>query len=284
MELDASSRGRETARVSQEELPLETGFEIATPVGDNLLNDFVHGTAASFGAQTAALGQRVHEIAGLVSMSDARSPVPFLNRATLLRPVGDLDALLGELRAFYGGHGETPILIDSAWPTPDLRPHGFMLMGHPPLMVRPAITPIPDPPPELRIVPVTDDPTALDWETTLAYGFPVEALQPVTAPTQLSARARTAPGWHHFVGYVDGKAVTAGSAYEHATHVRIDNIATLADARGHGYGNAITAMGSTVNRAKRSMLVASDLGRPVYERLGYVALLRVTYWIGGRAN
>jgi hypothetical protein len=28
--------------------------------------------------------------------------------------------------------------------------------------------------------------------------------------------------------------------------------------------------------------VASDLGRPVYEKLGFNAIARVTYWIGPR--
>jgi hypothetical protein len=39
-----------------------------------------------------------------------------------------------------------------------------------------------------------------------------------------------------------------------------------------------------VNADKAATLIASDLGRPIYERLGYVALLRITYWIGMRTT
>ena len=98
----------------------------------------------------------------------------------------------------------------------------------------------------------------------------------------LTAAARTAPGWHHFVGYVDDRPVTAGSAYVDDRLLRVDNIATLDDARGRGYGAAITAASVAVDPSKPAMLIASDLGRPVYERLGFVALFRVTYWVGTR--
>lgn len=33
-----------------------------------------------------------------------------------------------------------------------------------------------------------------------------------------------------------------------------------------------------------AVLIASDLGRPVYERLGYRPLLRYTLWAGHRAS
>jgi hypothetical protein len=142
---------------------------------------------------------------------------------------------------------------------------------------------LPAPPPELRIVPVDDDATARDYEYALAYGYPAEQLQPVTKATVLRAGARTAPGWRHFVGYSDGKPVAAGSAYEDAQLVRIENIATLPEVRGRGYGRAITAAAIGVNPGKTTALVASDLGRPIYENLGFVAILRATYWLGSRA-
>jgi hypothetical protein len=149
-------------------------------------------------------------------------------------------------------------------------------------MFRPAGTPLPDSPAELRIVAVADDQTAFDFEHVLAYGYPAPQMQPVTEPTVLPPAARVAPGWHHFVGYVDDKPVTAGSGYEGDRLVRVDNIATLDEARGRGYGLAITAAATAVNVDKPATLIASDLGRPIYERLGYIALLRITYWLGMR--
>jgi hypothetical protein len=265
------------------ETPLESGYGPRGAAGDNLCNDFVQESARSFVAFAAARGDRVSRVDGLVTMVDAASRVPFFNRATLEQPIDDVERLLGELRNFYCGTGSaTPFLLDSAWPTPDLRPHGFTLMGHPPLMVRPAQMPLPAAPPELRIQPVNNERTAFDYEHTLAYGYPAPQIQPVQDVSILTAGARAAAGWQHFVGYVDEGPVTAGSAYVDARLVRVDNIATLETARGRGYGLAITAAAVGVEPSKPATLIASDLGRPVYERLGFVALLRATYWLGMR--
>jgi hypothetical protein len=35
-------------------------------------------------------------------------------------------------------------------------------------------------------------------------------------------------------------------------------------------------------RGKPAILIASDLGQPVYERMGYLQLSRLTLWIGRR--
>jgi GNAT superfamily N-acetyltransferase len=263
---------------------LESGYGPGAPPGDNLCNDFVQESARSFAAFASVRGDRLARLDGIVTMVDAGSPVPFFNRAMLEQPIDDLERVLHELRSFYcSSGGETPFLLDSTWPTPDLRRHGFALMGHPPMMRRPARAPLPSAPPELHIVPVSDDRTAHDYEYTLVYGYPAVQMQPVQHVSILTPAARTAPGWHHFVGYVDDRPVTAGSAYVDDRLVRVDNIATLEDARGRGYGAAITAAAVAVDPLKPATLVASDLGRPVYEHLGFVAMLRVTYWLGTRS-
>jgi hypothetical protein len=265
------------------ETPLESGYGPRVAAGDNLCNDFVQESARSFVAFAVARGDRVARIDGLVTMVDAGSPVPFFNRAMLEQPIDDVERLLTELRNFYSGTGSAaPFLLDSAWPTPDLRAHGFTLMGHPPLMLRPAHMPLSAAPPELHIESVDDDRTAFDYEHTLAYGYPAPQIQPVKEVSILTAGARAAPGWQHFVGYVDARPVAAGSAYVDTHLLRVDNIATLESARGHGYGLAITAAAIAVEPSKPATLIASDLGRPVYERLGFVALLRETYWLGMR--
>jgi hypothetical protein len=262
---------------------LESGYGAQVPPGDNLCNDFVQGSARSFAAFASARGDRLARLDGILTMVDAGSPVPFFNRAMLEQPIDDLERLLHELRRFYcGTGGETPFLLDSAWPTPDLRPHGFALMGHPPLMRRPARASLRAARPELHIVPVSDDRTAHDYEYALVYGYPAVQMQPLQGVSILTPAARTAPGWHHFVGYVDDRPVTAGSAYVDDRLLRVDNVATLEEARGRGYGAAITAAAVAVDPSKPATLVASDLGRRVYEQLGFVAMLRVTYWLGMR--
>ncbi len=265
--------------------PLESGYGPQTSPGDNLCNDFVQESARSFAAFASARGDRLSRLDGIVTMADAGSPVPFFNRAMLEQPIEDLERVLHELRAFYCGTGsETPFLLDSAWPTPDLRPHGFALMGHPPLMLRPARTSAPPAPARAPHCPRRRRPDG--------------ARLRVHARLRLSGRADAAGGRRHDpharMPYArrDGITssgtstigpVTAGSAYVDDRLVRVDNIATLDAARGRGYGAAITAAAVAVDPSKPATLIASDLGRPVYEHLGFVALLRVTYWLGIRS-
>jgi len=263
---------------------LQTGYGPGTPPGDNVCNDFVRESADSFAGFARARGDRVERVDGIVTMTDAGSPLPFFNRAMLEQPPADLDSVLQHVRGFYGSAGGgSPFLFDSAWPTPDLRPRGFALMGHPPLIVRPAMLPLPPPPPELRVVEIGDDHTAHDFEHVLVYGYPAPQLQPLDAVTVMTPGARTAAGWRHFVGYVEARPVVAGSAYVGAHLLRVENIAAMDDVRGRGYGRAITAAAIAVDLTKPATLVASDLGRPVYERLGFVAMQRITYWVGVRS-
>jgi GNAT superfamily N-acetyltransferase len=262
---------------------LDSGYGPSSRSGDNLLNDFVQETAASFAAFGGARGDRVERIDGVGTLVDAGSPLPFANRATLERPIDDARTVLDHIRPFYDSGPATPFLLDSAWPTPDLTPIGFARMGHPPLMVRPAGEPFPTPPPEMHIARVDDASTAFDYERALIYGYPAPQLQPLHEVTILTPPALDAPGWHHFVGYVDDEPVAAGTGYVGNTLVRVDNIATLESARGRGYGRALTAAAAAVDPSKPAALIASDLGRGVYERLGFVALLRCTYWLGLRS-
>jgi GNAT superfamily N-acetyltransferase len=265
--------------------PLDSGYGPAARPGDNLCNDFQLETAQSFAVLGEARGDRVHRIAGELTMADAGSPLPFANRAVLEQPLTDPDAVehaVKQLRAFYRTAGDGPFLLDSAWPTPDLRSHGFMLMGHPPLMVRPPNIPLPAGPPELRIVAVTDGAAAADFERTLIDGYPAPMLQPFERVRLFTPAALTAAGWTHFVGYVDDRPVATGSTYVGGQLLRVDNIATLEAARGRGYGLAITAATIAADLTKTASLIASDLGRPIYERLGFVAMSRATYWLGSR--
>jgi hypothetical protein len=261
---------------------LESGFGPAAPAGDNLCNDFQQETARSYLDLAVARGDRTERRPGVITMTDAALALPFWNRSVLEQPITAADQIVPILRDFYGS-GEHPFLLDSAWPTPDLREHGFVLMGHPPLMVRAADTPLPSTPPELRIVPVAGGSEAEDLERTLIDGYPAPQFQPFAGVKMFTPETFDAPGWRHFVGYVDDRAVAAGSSYVGERLLRVENIATLGSVRGRGYGLAITAATIGVDVTKPAVLVASDLGRPIYERLGFRAILRVTYWLGMRS-
>jgi GNAT superfamily N-acetyltransferase len=258
---------------------LENGYGAKTVSGDNLFNDFIQGDAVGAVALAEARGEPTYRDPGRLAMADGASPLPFSNLAVIESPPGSgVESLVAEIRSFFGGNPGGPCLLKSLFPLPDLTPQGCTLMGHPPLMLRTPI-PLPPPRPDLEIRTVADERTSSDYEETLVFGYPAPMLQPFRAGCLLPSGALDAPGWHHFVGYADGRAVAAGSCYADGRVLRVENIAVMADTRGRGFGAAITAATVAVNLDTAAMLVASDLGRPVYEQLGFRALHRATFWL-----
>src|SRR4029453_3551153 len=58
--------------------------------------------------------------------------------ARLLRPLPHdrPGEVLDEVERFFDGGGRGEAYLWSAWPTPDLRPRGWVLEGHPPMLLR----------------------------------------------------------------------------------------------------------------------------------------------------
>jgi predicted N-acetyltransferase YhbS len=82
-----------------------------------------------------------------------------------------------------------------------------------------------------------------------------------------------------FVGYAGGTAVATAAAHSAAGVAVVENVAVLASARGQGAGAALTWAATTAWPGQPAVLIASDDGQPVYERLGYLRLERWTCWL-----
>jgi GNAT superfamily N-acetyltransferase len=86
---------------------------------------------------------------------------------------------------------------------------------------------------------------------------------------------------HGFLLYVDGAAVAAGSAMFAEGVSYVGWMATRAQFRGRGYAEAILRHMDAFMKRKygvtESVLHATDMGQPVYERLGFRA---VDEWVG----
>jgi hypothetical protein len=263
----------------------ETGYASLTPAGDNLCTDFVRDLAQSYRAFATHAGHvaTVDDDLG-VALADNGSPTPFLNPVVLLRPLVAEDAAVFARRcaSFFGARDGGGIAVWSMWPTPDLRPFGFVLAGHPPFMVREPLPAAPAPPDGLHVAAVTDDATARAYEIALIDGFPVHELQPARPGTFFAGDSANTPGFQHFVGFVDDVPVATATAYTGERVVRVDNVSTLPLARGKGYGAALTWAATLTRPDLPSTLFASDAGRPIYERMGYRAMFRATFWIGPR--
>lgn len=230
-----------------------------------------------------AMGQRWAEWDD-VRAADASSPTPFPNSATLLQPPASADAgdLARRLRAFYAaGHGGAWMLW-SAWPTPDLRPYGFQHAGQPPLMVRPAGAAILPAPPELQISEARDEAALAQFNTVFIEGYPVEELREAGINRVYDARV-LGGALRFWVGSVAGQPVTAAAAVVGEEAISIYAVATLAQARGRGYGAAITAHATQAAPALPAELQSSEAGQSVYLGLGFQIVTHYTLWVHPRA-
>lgn len=269
---------------------LEDGYGPGTPRGDNLLNDFAQGEGDAYAEIARARGDRVVEDERFdLMMTDGGSPTPFGNIVVPRRPLlsDKWPAAAGTMHAFYAEQSGGPFLVMSAWPTPDLRALGFGRIGHPPLMVR-AAGPIPDPPSVgppvtgFEITRVVDAAAAAVFEDVFVRAYPVPEITGDPTGAVIGRDPLAAPRWHHFLGTLDGRPVATGSAFVDDTHVHVEFISALPETRGRGVGFAITAAATLAADDRPSLLISSDLGRSIYERLGYVSLSRFTLWAGHR--
>jgi GNAT superfamily N-acetyltransferase len=130
-------------------------------------------------------------------------------------------------------------------------------------------------PAELRIDEAADDELLSAFEAVLVDGFPMEELQPPRPGCVLDGRALDA-SFHCWVGSVGRKPVAACAAYFTPDVVLVAWVATLPGYRGRGYGAALTWAALREAPRLAAALIASDAGRPVYERLGFLPVARVT--------
>ena len=214
-----------------------------------------------------------------VRAADAGSVCPFVNSAVLLKlpTSGDLSQLTHELDEFYAAGEGGSWLLWSSQPTPGLADLGYSDWGQPPLMVRPAGGAPPPQPPELRIIEVTDVASLAAWEMTFIDGYPLHWLQPAQPGTLFSPHVLDGP-LRLWLGLVDDEPVGVAAAFTSAGVIGVHMVATMPKARGRGYGAALTWQASLSSPDLPAVLQASDMGRPVYERMGFRMVAPMSLW------
>ncbi len=263
---------------------LEDGTGPDTPTDDNLVLAFARAEAAAYGAMVETGGGRVVDDAHAgLHLRDLGSPSPFGNVAMLSRPIPDATtaSTVARLADFFGASSGGPYLVFSPWPTTDWTEQGFSRVGHPPLMLRPAGKATAPTTSGIDIVEVRDTASLAAFERTLVEAYPVPELQPWT-PGGLLHDAILGTDWRLFVAYRGKDPVATAGAFLSPSVTLVEFVATRSEARGRGLGAAMTAIASTVEPGRPSMLIASDDGQGVYEGLGYLRLLRYTIWLGHR--
>jgi GNAT superfamily N-acetyltransferase len=125
------------------------------------------------------------------------------------------------------------------------------------------------PPPGLEIRRVTDA-AGIDAHrlaVTAGFGSDPEVAQGTACPALLDR-----PECVVYLGYADGDAVVSGLGWRTGRTIGVYSIATIESARRRGYGAAMTARvvaDGVAAGCDVAVLQASEMGRPIYERLGF---------------
>jgi GNAT superfamily N-acetyltransferase len=148
------------------------------------------------------------------------------------------------------------------------------LVGHPPLMYRPAgLAGAPSPVPGLEVRRVRSAADLAGFEATLVAAYPLPAGSAVVSAGVLNGPLNA------WVGYLDGEPVATAGSHTAFGLTEVEWVSTLAGHRRRGVGAALTWAATTAEPGVPAVLIATDDGRPVYERLGYVALQRLSMWL-----
>ncbi len=161
---------------------------------------------------------------------------------------------------------------------------GLVPLSDNPWMPGMALHPLPPsgstaPAPGHEIRRITDAAGVADHIRTAADGFgmPREWLEAIMSETLVAT-----PGATVYVGYTDGEPVTTGLGVRTGRTIGVYNIATIESARRRGYGAAMTMRivdDGAADGCDVAILQASDMGMPIYERLGFRTVVEYTGYI-----
>jgi hypothetical protein len=264
---------------------LTDGWEPDLPVADTLLRQYVFNLAAFSEVPAVAAGARVLRTDELAA-ADLGRPAAMHNSATLLRPLPSdrPGAVLEAVEGFFDGQGTGEAYLWSAWPTPDLRPRGWVLEGHPPLLVRVPGRPPPPVPPGLRVERVTGVEGLRDWERIAVDGFPYRELQPWHPGVLLGERVLDDERMRLWVGYEGDRPVCTGTLFVAFGVAAFSLGVTLPEARRRGYWAAMAGVRLADEPGLPAVGVFSDMSRSPAEALGFLPVTRFTLWHRPRAT
>lgn len=173
---------------------------------------------------------------------------------------------------------------------------GFVVDGEAPIMARDlaAVRPAVELPHDL-VVRAADDPVELETVALFATGSVVDDASPDSEEadpfrqTFVRLARETPPRWRFFGGWLGDRLVACAGLYTGTGVAGIYAVATDEQVRGRGYGRAVTDAAVEAGRAaghRWSLLMASDLGQPVYRRLGFREVGRVRFlrWPGSASQ
>ncbi len=221
-------------------------------------------------------GSTIEHSSGLAS-TFAHVPLVFFNVSLPDRPTpttAEFEALLAlsKARAASCAHG-TLLCVCDAWAPENWRDqastHGLSPLMDLTGMSAPSLLPPTRPLPALDIRRVADLPTATQLANinALAYGMPTELFS-----CMWNLHLWTEDNFG-YVAYVEGQAVSTATVFLVSGILYIALVATLPGHQGKGYAEAVlrhaAEQAAAFHGPHRLVLHASDMGRPVYQRMGF---------------
>jgi hypothetical protein len=261
--------------------PLETGWLADTPVGDTVLRRFLFNQSEANERFAAVSGGR-YEHTDEVTMADAGGPVPYFNQSILLRPLASVsEPVLDQVEAFYAGATGRVRMLLSLWPTPDLSPRGWSLVGHPAFMVRGAFPVSFEPAAGVNVRVATTPEDLHNVEHIAVEGYPMDEARGAP-PGSLFPDGLLGSDVVLRVGLLDGEPVAAAACHVGAGVVNLCFAATLPQARRRGVWEALVWARVADGATLPSVAYTSDYSRPGFERMGFVPTIRFTLWATNR--
>jgi GNAT superfamily N-acetyltransferase len=214
------------------------------------------------------------EDTGDILFATVRSPIAFFNSA-FVRPAADPLACIERVRAFFDER-ERPFTLRFREPDSPAVAQACEAAGLTSTATSPLMTAAVDdigPPSTVDIRPV-DASSWHDYISTLAEGFaiPIELLTAMIDPALVEV-----PEFAGFTAYVDGEPASTAAVFVSDDVAGIYNVATPERFRRAGLGEA-TTRAAVAEGARRgcvlTTLQASEMGYPIYERMGYRTAVR----------
>ena len=228
--------------------------------------------AAAFAALARANGLPVEDFDGLVC-TPTGVPAAALNMGVVTRPLREPHNSIARATAFFD-HLELPFVLRIREGIDPAAEAAAEALGLPYSDTVPgmALSPIPSAPPlpagfEIRVVRHADELGRFQEVSASGFDIPIEGARLLMREAILSA-----PSIESYIGYAGGLPVATSTLARSGRTAGVYNVATLASHRGRGYGEAMTwraVVGGQSSGCDVSILQASDMGRSIYERMGF---------------
>lgn len=208
--------------------------------------------------------------------------LPLNNTMIVKTAPADPVALLARGRAFFAASGQL-FAVTTAGPVTDAMTAAAGAAGltadPSPAMLLAPLTGRPDDAPGLTVRVVQDIGSLRVYNDTMTTGFGDEwALRAIVE----SGVLLDVPDLTHYAGFIDGLPVATAMRFTSHRIAGIFNVSTIPEYRRRGIGAAITwraALDGLAEGCIASFLQASEMGEPVYKRMGYRAVDTVVVWL-----